>query len=139
MLLKLASGSAPCLLATSCPPPDTTGGKVVGLPPNTGSSFTFYWLDAGNNRQITYAYIATNGQRNSATATFNVDAPAGVTVGPPQGGQIQSTVNIVPPPTNTSQANPILLEGNIRYAGNKPLCFSDTSSVRKPLPVGAVD
>src|SRR5712692_107879 len=70
-----ATGSAPCLLATSCPPPDTTGGKVLALPANTGSSFTFYWINSGNSRQITYTYTLNTGASNSATATFNVAGP----------------------------------------------------------------
>jgi hypothetical protein len=93
------------------PPDNMNGGEPQPLPPNTGSSFTFYWVDSANSREMTYTYTMSNGESNSATTTFNVDGPAGVTVGPPSGGQMQSTVNIVPPPNSRSGIYPVLIEG----------------------------
>lgn len=100
------SGTAPCLLATNCPQPDSmSGGQVLLLPSNTGancapsnpppntfySCFTFYWVDLGNARQITYSYTASNGSPNSATTTFNVEGPTNSLL-----TAQTSTVNILP-------------------------------------------
>jgi hypothetical protein len=49
----------------------------------TGSSLQFYWIDAGNSRSITYTYVMTNLSSASATVTFNVDGPSGLTVTTP--------------------------------------------------------
>jgi hypothetical protein len=80
-------------------PPDTTGGKVQGLPALTNNNstttpypFTFYWVDSGNPRQITYTYTMSNGESNSATATFNVTGPTGANL-----NAQTSTVNILYP------------------------------------------
>jgi len=128
-----ASGNGPCLTSANCPIPDTGGGKVVSLPGSSGdtssncgtppantfySCYTFYWVDAANSRQMTYTYTASTNASNSVTATFNVDGPSGVSVGPPPGQQqIQSGVNVVPPPTTTSPTTMILTNGNIGLAG----------------------
>jgi hypothetical protein len=77
----------------STPPGAAVGGyvasnssaSVILLPALTSNSstaypFTFYWVDSGSSRTITYSYTATNGTTNSATATFNVAAPTGPSV-----------------------------------------------------------
>jgi hypothetical protein len=65
-------------------PPDTTGGQVAALPPNTTSGslplgYTFYWVYPGSSLQMSYQYTMSGGfgSVNSpiATATFNVAGP----------------------------------------------------------------
>jgi hypothetical protein len=89
------SGAAPCLLATACSQPDTTGGQVLLLPSNMGLAYTLYWVDAGNSRQITYTYTMSNSQgtsaTNSATATFDIEGPTNATM-----DASPTTVNILP-------------------------------------------
>jgi hypothetical protein len=98
-------------------PPDTTGGKVKPLPALTSNSttmtplpLTFYWADSGgSSRTIGYSYTLTNGEGSSAIATFNVDAPSGVTL------QVtQSAVNILLP---LGASQPTLVEGASGVAG----------------------
>lgn len=95
-----ASGALPsCSTAQSFPPPDTTGGRVLGLPPQNDSCFTFYWVDLtdANQYPVTYTYTASNGNSASATVTFEVDAPSGVNVGSPtEGSPIQAAANVAP-------------------------------------------
>ena len=59
----------------------TPGTKPTAGPGATnGASLTFYWLDAGNNRQITYQWTLNNGTTASETVTFNVAGPNGASV-----------------------------------------------------------
>jgi hypothetical protein len=54
----------------------STSDSVTGLPVNTNSSYTFYWIDAANGRNMTYQYTMSGGGSSAsgpvATATFNV-------------------------------------------------------------------
>src|SRR5262249_18736415 len=52
-------------------------GKKVELPSLNSSGLTFYWVDSGDSRQVTYEYTASNGRSNRATATFNVKGLTG--------------------------------------------------------------
>jgi len=63
----------------------------------TGSSFTFYWVDQGNSRQVTYTYTMSNGQTASAAATFNIVGPTG---SPIAKTVEQSLMEIFPPPNS---------------------------------------
>jgi len=59
----------------------TSGGAVVPLQLLVATtSLTFYWVDTGTSRSITYSYSLSNGSSASATATFNVTGPTGATV-----------------------------------------------------------
>jgi len=53
----------------------TSIGAIVPLPALNGSSLTFYWVDPGNPRQMTYEYTMSNGQSASTAVTFNVLGP----------------------------------------------------------------
>jgi IPT/TIG domain-containing protein len=74
-------------------PPDATGGQVQLLlsegtcnsGSSVGSSLIFYWVNSVNSPQITYMYTMSNGEPNSATATFNFSGPPAVTVSAPTG------------------------------------------------------
>jgi hypothetical protein len=91
-----ASGSAPCLLATNCPPPDTTGGKILAVLSSTDANFTFYWLEPfTDKRQITYQYLASDGTSNSATAEFTIGGVP-TSPSPSMDWEPLGTVNIVP-------------------------------------------
>ena len=50
-------------------------GVVIPLPAPTGPRFTFYWVDAGTSRQMTYTWTLSNGTSNSANVTFSVIGP----------------------------------------------------------------
>lgn len=93
----------------------------------TNSTFAFYWVDSGSGSQqtVTNTYTATNGEQASATATFSIDAPSGVTVGPlppninavvPPAGQLLSAAAVYPAPWTDGIAkvdyiNPFLGDG----------------------------
>lgn len=54
------------------------GGQELADPSLTQNSLTFYWVNPGDNgEQVTYTYTLDNNQQASATATFNIDGPAG--------------------------------------------------------------
>jgi hypothetical protein len=111
------------LTASNCPPPDTGGGKVLGLPPNNTDSYTFYWVSpssAGTPWQVSYGYTASNGMQGATTAYFNVAGPPAVTVGPYPafGSQIQSGVVAVhPPPNDESTMYPSFSDGTAGING----------------------
>src|SRR5262249_1624113 len=52
-------------------------GKKVELPRLNSPDLTFFWVDSGDSRQVTYEYTASNGLSNRATATFNVKGLTG--------------------------------------------------------------
>ena len=56
------------------------GGAVASLPGANNDAFTFYWVDSGNSRQMTYTYEWADGQTSSATVTFYVYGPTSPTV-----------------------------------------------------------
>ena len=120
-----ASGATPCLLATNCPQPDKSGGQVLSAPSNTGSSYTFYWVDAGSSRLITYTYTASNGATNSATTTFDVNGPTGAAVDAPTG-----LVALLPgsPPTMAFGGSPQNLGVQFTVSATPPSGNSDTYS-----------
>ena len=53
----------------------TAGGSVTPLPALSADGFTFYWVDTGNPRQMTYTDTLSSGQMVSATVTFSVIGP----------------------------------------------------------------
>jgi hypothetical protein len=59
--------------------------SVTPLPARNGSAFTFYWIDAVAQRQITYTWTLSNQQSNSATVTFDVQGPQNAIVSPTAG------------------------------------------------------
>ena len=93
--LAATTGLPPCMsLASqqwSTPPGTANGGysassisdTVKGLPTNTNSSYTFYWVSPGNPVTMTYNYKMSVGSSTvngpQSTATFNVAGP-GVTM-----------------------------------------------------------
>jgi len=83
-------------------------------PTLSASSLTFYWVDVGNPRQMTFTYTMNNGQSATAMVTFNVQGPTGVTVVP-----TPSTVSVVPPPTVLSDTDPVLILGAVNVPGIK--------------------
>ncbi|MGO8788439.1 MAG: hypothetical protein ACLQVL_13810 [Terriglobia bacterium] len=59
-------------------PSATGGGQEADDPPLDQNSLTFYWVDPGDNGEtVTYTYTLNNGQKASATATFNIGGPTG--------------------------------------------------------------
>ena len=58
-------------------PSDCSGQSPQSL---TSANFTYYWVDTGNSRTMTYSYTLNNGNSNSATATFNVAGPTNPSV-----------------------------------------------------------
>ena len=59
--------------------PSTQNQALPPVAPNLSvSNPTFYWVDGGNSRQITYTANLSNGAVISAVTTFNVLAPSNV-------------------------------------------------------------
>jgi hypothetical protein len=119
-----AGGSAPCLTASNCPPPDTGGGKVLGLPPNNTDSYTFYWVSpssAGTPWQVSYGYTASSGMQGATTAYFNVTAPSNASVAitkPPSVAILYPPIMIGGQPS-TEITMPILIDGTASGTGMK--------------------
>jgi hypothetical protein len=53
----------------------STNGGAVALTNLSQSSTTFYWVTAGNSKQVTFTLHLSNGSTPSAKATFNVAGP----------------------------------------------------------------
>jgi hypothetical protein len=52
-----------------------TRGFIVPLPSAAAADYTFYWVDSGNSRQITFNATLLSGNSSPATVTFNVQGP----------------------------------------------------------------
>jgi len=84
-------------------PPDTTGGQVAALPPNSTSDplslgYTFYWVQPANPLNMTFQYIMSGGfgsvSSPIATASFNVGGPTAPSVSSSRGmWQIQTSTS----------------------------------------------
>lgn len=92
--------------------PSTASGMVQHFPiaqPGTcqtlaESCLTFYWVDQGSSRTLTFSYTLSTGQARSAAVTFSVGGPTnvGIAVTPPLNRNLIQTV----------QANPLVLATN---------------------------
>jgi hypothetical protein len=59
----------------------TSSGSVIRMQLLVATNnLTFYWVDSGNSRTITYNYSLNNGASATASATFNVAGPSGTIV-----------------------------------------------------------
>jgi hypothetical protein len=106
--------------------PDTTGGQVKALPPNSTTDplsldYTFYWVYSGSSFNMTYQYTMSGGfgSVNSpvATANFNVTGVTSPSVSPQNYGSL--TVHTLTGCTGVP-TGPWLEYGN--YTGYAPPC-----------------
>lgn len=70
------AGLAQGVCTAGSPPSVQQGGCVVNLPATNTDGFTFYWVDSGNGRKMSYSYTTDGGPSPGATVTFNVLGPA---------------------------------------------------------------
>jgi hypothetical protein len=106
-------------------------GQVTPLTMSTTGNFTFYWVDTGNTRGVTYTYTSANGLENSATATFNVTGPTPASV-----SVMPSTDSVhIWPGGIVGQPGPYLEFGNWQIGGTPGVTL--TASASPPLPRGS--
>ena len=99
-----------------------TPGQNPQVATSNTDSFNFYWVNAGTSGQasytVTYSWTLDNAQSNSASVTFHVSGPSGLTVNTTPQTLAANGVNIIAPPTNMSATAPILGLAAIGAPGN---------------------
>jgi hypothetical protein len=93
-----------------------TQGQVVPLPSAAAADYTFFWVDSGNSRQMTFNATVLNGNSSPATVTFNVAGPTQQNIKTTPG-----TTYISPPPTPLLQFGSSAAKAGMRFEASATL------------------